>query len=186
MTASLHRLAFDAAPADEVAPLPRSRLDELHALLTIDPIAGAAPTRTLFVVSEANKARLALGAAPGDRDRILSAPACALVGYDFAFAVDIVLSALGGDGAAATGLAIRTAARAAALQGETLSRAAAALGLVVTPLADFDAAALKSGFFAGTQATVVFACRLDPDPAPGRADLIPLISRRTACPKPSN
>ena len=183
MSASLHRLAA-ARLADEAPPLPRARLEELHALLTLDPI--AAPSRTLFVASAANKARLARGASPDDRDQILTAPACAIVGYDFAFAVNIVLSALDGDGAAATSLAIRTAARAAALQGETLSRAAAALGLVVTPLAHFDAAALKAGFFAATQATVVFACRLDPDPAPGRADLIPLISRRTACPKPSN
>ena len=185
MSASLHRLAA-ARLADEAPPLPRARLDELHALLTLDPIAGAAPARTLFVASAANKARLAQGASPDDRDRILSAPACAVVGYDFAFAVNIVLSALGGDGAAATGLAIRTAARAAALQGETLSRTAAALGLVVTPLAHFDAAALRAGFFAGTHATVVFACRLDPDPGPGRADVIPLASRRTAGPKPLN
>jgi hypothetical protein len=185
MSATLHRLAATRL-ADETPPLARSRLDELHALLTLDPIAGAAAARTLFVVSAANKARLAQGACPDDRDRILSAPACAIVGYDFALAVNIVLSALGGDGAAATSLAIRTAVRAAALQGETLSRTAAALGLAVAPLAHFEAGALKAGFFAATQATVVFACRLDSDPDPDRADVIPLASRRTACPKPLN
>jgi hypothetical protein len=173
VSARLLPLRVAAHPAS-ASPLILSRLDELHALLTLDPIAGAAPTRTLFVVSETNKARLALCASPDDRERILGAPACALVGYDFAFAVDVVLSALRGDGAAARDLAIRTAARAAALQGETLSRTATALGLGVTPLAHFDAAALKVEFFAGTQATVVYACRLDPDAGRHSADVIPL------------
>jgi len=181
-------LRFDAAArlADDAPPLPRWRLDELHALLALDPIAGAAPARTLFVVSEANKARLAAGACPTSRTRILSAPACAIVGFDFAFAVNVALSALGDDGRAATDLAIRTAQRSAALQGETFSRAAAALGLAVTPFANFDAAALKSGFYAGGQETVVFVCRLDPDPAPHPAELAPRIPRSLPCPKPLN
>jgi 3-hydroxypropanoate dehydrogenase len=170
MSAQLLRLETTACAAS----MARVRLDELHALLSLDPIAAAVPARTLFVVSAANKARLAASADPADRGRILSAPACAIVGYDFAFAVNIVLSACGGDGRAANDLAIRTAARGAALQGETLTRTAAALGLAATPLAHFDAAALRAGFFAGSQATVVFACRLDPDVESDDAEVIPL------------
>jgi 3-hydroxypropanoate dehydrogenase len=156
MTAQLLRL--DLAASHAAPPLPRARLDELHALLTLDPIACALPTRTLFVVSEANKARLARGACPSFRERILAAPACAIVGYDFPFAVSLVLSAQGSEAGA---LAIRTASRGAALQGEAFERVAAALGLHATPIANFDAAALKAEFFPGTQATVVFVCRLD-------------------------
>jgi 3-hydroxypropanoate dehydrogenase len=167
MTAPLLRLDLAAPPAEST--LPRSRLDELHALLVLDPIACVLPARTLFVVGEASKARLARGACPSVRASILDAPACAIVGYDFAFAVSLVLSAHG-DGAGATALAIRTAARGAALQGDALSRAAVALGLGVTPIANFDAAALKAEFYAGTEATVVFVCRLDPDPASATAD----------------
>jgi 3-hydroxypropanoate dehydrogenase len=186
MSAVLLRLDAAAHSPRNPAPLERSRLGELHALLALDSIAGASPARTLFVVSEANKARLALGACPSVRERILGAPACAVVGYDFPFAVNLVLSGQPDDGVAATALAIRTAARSAALQGEALARAAAALGLVATPFANFDAAALKAGFFAGTEATVVFVCRLDPDPASDRAGAIPLIPRSLPCPKPLN
>jgi 3-hydroxypropanoate dehydrogenase len=174
MTAQLLRL--DLAAPRAPASLARSRLDELHALLTLDPIACALPARTLFVVSEANKARLALGACPSCRERILAAPACAIVGYDFPFAVSLVLSA---QGAEAGALAIRTASRGAALQGEALERVAAALGLHATPIANFHAAALKAEFFPGTQATVVFVCRLDPG-------VVPPIPRSSPCPKPLN
>ena len=162
------------APPQRGLSLPRARLDELHALLTLDPIAGASPSRTLFVVSEAAKARLARRTCPSCLETVLTAPACAVVGYDFAFAVQLALSSQAAE-PGDTDLAIRTASLGAALQGDGLIRAAAALGLGATPIANFDAAALRAEFFGETSATVVFVCRLDLNPG---------SSWRPECPKP--
>jgi len=155
MTAQLLRLDVAWRPCAE--PLPRAQIDELHALLALDPIGCASPARTLFVVSQAAKARLARRLCPTERDRALQAPALAVVGYDFPFAVSLILS-IASDHA----LAIRTAARSAALQGACLVSTAASLGLAATPIANFDAGALRAEFFAGTEATVVCVCRLAP------------------------
>src|SRR5580658_2374180 len=146
--------------------LPRARLDELHALLHLGPVADAEPARTLFVASDAGKARLARHLCPTLRDEMMAAPACAIVAFDFPFALNVLASAEPA-ACADPSLAIRIAARSAALQGEVLMLAARSLGLEAAPIARFDAGGLRAEFFAGTEATVVFLCRLsaaDDDP----------------------
>jgi len=162
MSAQVLDLVLERPPRPALS-LPRARLDELHALLTLDPVAGASPARTLFVVSETAKARLARRTCPTTSDAVLGAPACAIIGYDFAFAVQLALSSQAAEPGDAD-LAIRIAALGAALQGDGLVRAACALGLRATPIANFDAAALRAEFFGETSATVVFVCRLDLNP----------------------
>lgn len=151
-------------PAPKPAAISRARLDELHALLVLDPVAGASPARTLFVASEAGKARLAGRLGEADREPALRAAACAIVGYDFPFAVSLLLAASAAPDRTARALAIRTAARGAALQGGCLTLAARSLGLEAEPIAHFDGAGLRTEFFAGLSATVVFLCRLEPRP----------------------
>lgn len=141
-------------------PVARELLDQLHGLLKLDPIAGVSPARALFVVSEDAKSRLARHLGPRDADDAVRAPALALIGYDFPFAVSLLLAAkCGGDCTAA----IRVARRSAALQGESLKLAARAVGLAAEPIANFDAAGLRGEFFAGSEATVVSLCRLAPE-----------------------
>jgi hypothetical protein len=139
----------------------RGALDELHALLSLDSIAGAAPARVLFVASDEGRARLVRHICPADGVRAWEASACALVGYDFAFAAQLLQSSARALSREAT---IRLAARSAALQGVGLAVAAREVGLEAEPVALFDAAGLKAEFFAGTGATVTFLCRLIPSP----------------------
>ena len=144
------------------APVPRALLDELHGLLKLDPIAGVSPARALFVVSDEAKARLARHLGAVDADQAVRAPALAVIGYDFPFAVSLLLAGAPGvkpDCAAA----IRVARRSAAIQGESLRLAARAVGLETHPIANFDAAGLRGEFFGGSEATVVSLCRLTPE-----------------------
>jgi 3-hydroxypropanoate dehydrogenase len=161
MSAQVVRLRQDVC-SEAPAPVPRVVLDQLHDLLQLDPIAGASAVRTLFVASEAGKARLASHLSPADTTLALSAPAVAVIGFDFLFAVSLILSRSSiADPDCAR--AVRTAQRSAALQGDTLRLAAAAVGLRATPIANFDAAGLRAEFFAGTEATVVSLSRLAPE-----------------------
>jgi 3-hydroxypropanoate dehydrogenase len=142
------------------APVSRALLDQLHGLLRLDPISGVSPARALFVVSEEAKTRLALHLGAADAEQAVRAPALAVIGYDFPFAVSLLLAAkCGGDCATA----IRTARRSAGLQGESLRLAATAVGLDARMIANFDAAGLRKEFFAGSEATVVGLCRLTPE-----------------------
>jgi 3-hydroxypropanoate dehydrogenase len=161
MTAQVVRLRPEVGSAAATS-IPREVLGQLHGLLRLDPIAGASPARTLFAVSGAAKARLVRCLAPADREAALAAPALAVTGFDFLFAVSLLLAAspvANPDCAQA----IRTAQRSAAIQGEVLGLAAHAVGLRAEPIANFDAAGLRAAFFAGTQATVVSLCRLAPE-----------------------
>jgi 3-hydroxypropanoate dehydrogenase len=165
------------------SPLPRRLLDELHALLSLDPIGGGSAARTLFVVSPERKARLAQFTCPTERQAVMAAPACVVVGYDFPFAVSLAQSALGdGD----TSGAIRTARHGAALQGATMIAAAAAVGIGVTPLANVDAGALRAEFFAGAGATVIFVGRLTVGLTRDLSGSAPSPFRRGPCPTPFN
>ncbi|MEJ0066528.1 MAG: hypothetical protein WDM85_14885 [Caulobacteraceae bacterium] len=112
------------------------------------------------MVSDDAKARLARHLAPHDADQAVRAPALAVVGYDFPFAISLLLAAkYGGDCARAT----RVARRSASLQGESLRLAARAFGLEARAIANFDAAGLRAEFFAGSEATVVSLCKLAPE-----------------------
>ena len=158
MSARVLRLRPESCSA--AAPVARDLLDQLHGLLKLDPIAGVSPARALFVVSDEAKARLANHLGPTDAGEAVRAPALAVIGYDFPFAISLLLAAKCGTDCAA---AIRVARRSAALQGESLRLAARAIGLEAHSIANFDAACLRTEFFAGSEATVVSLCRLAPE-----------------------
>jgi 3-hydroxypropanoate dehydrogenase len=161
MSAKVVRLRQDPCH-DAGTPISRAVLDQLHGLLRLDPIAVVSPARVLFVVSNEARARLARYLAPGDAALALDASALALVGYDFPFAVSLLIAAA--HGARPAGAAGGRPARPrAALQGDCLRLAASAVGLEARAIANFDAAALRAEFFAGSEATVVGLCRLAPE-----------------------
>ena len=172
MTAEL--LAFPKAflkppPAEDAKPL-LAAVVELHALLSIDPIMGASPTRVYFVFNPEAKRRIAasiVGETP-------NAPtAYALVAYDFAFALHLIEIA----GRTANRERAKTIAElSAGLQAEAVAAAATALGVQASPVGDFDAEALKSTFFPGTQEVVVAVFGLELPP-PMRRSLKPGIAQ---------
>jgi hypothetical protein len=157
---SAHVLQLRPESCSVAEPVSRALLDQLHALLKLDPIGGVSPARALFVVSDEAKARLAAHLGAADADRAARAPALALVGYDFPFAISLLLASKCGDDG---GGAIRTARRSASLQGESLRLTARAVGLEAEPIANFDAGGLRTEFFAGSEATVVGLFRLSPE-----------------------
>jgi len=154
----------EAAPTPQACALgspSRAALDELHALLSLDPIAGAAPATVLFVASDEGRARLVRHLSPTDGVKVWEASACALIGYDFAFAAQLLQCS---EPALSCETAVRLAARSAALQGVSLALAAREVGFEAEPVALYDTAGLRAEFFAGTDATVTFLCRLMPSP----------------------
>jgi nitroreductase len=129
----------------------------LHTLITLDPILGASPVRIYFVLNPQARRRIAECVDPGDGAQARSAPAFALVAYDFPFALQLI------EGTApqvARERAKQIVTRSAALQGEALRAAASAFGLDARPMPAFDAGALKTAFFPSTQETVTHLFRL--------------------------
>jgi hypothetical protein len=152
---SAQLLAFRPSPPENAQAL-LAAVVELHALITIDPVLGASPTRVYFVFDPEAKARVA--AAIDLKDRCGRPPAYAVIGYDFPFALhllDVAAGPISGDRAKAI------ASASAGLQGEALRTAAAALGIKAQPVTDFDAEALKTLFFPNTQETVTHLLRLE-------------------------
>jgi hypothetical protein len=161
MTATL--LAFPKAPpADDAKPLLEAAV-ELHALISIDPVMGASPSRVYFVFNPEAKARIAAAIAGGDAR---PPTAYAVTAYDFAFALHLIEIA-GRPAGPERARAIATLS--AGLQGEALRSAAEALGVEATPVPAFDAGALKSAFFPQTQETVTHLFRLELQRAAGRS-----------------
>jgi nitroreductase len=160
MTAEL--LAFPRPPPAEDANQLLTAVVELHALISIDPVMGASPSRVYFVFNPEAKHRIA--AAVGDGGARMPT-AFAVAAYDFPFALHLIEIA----GRPADRDRAKTIATASArLQGEALAAAADALGVDAAPVPAFDAEALKGAFFPHTQETVTHLFRLELQPAAGR------------------
>jgi nitroreductase len=116
--------------------------------------ANASPARFVFVTSDAGKARLAPFLSANNRDKTLSAPVCAIVGHDLAFAQHLPRlfphAPTAKDWFADPTLAETTAFRNGTLQGAYLIMAARSLGLDCGPMSGFDNAGVDKEFFAET------------------------------------
>lgn len=146
-------------------PVPAELLEELYALVSLGPTsANCSPGRFLFVVSDAAKARLLPHVSGGNRDKVRQAPVCVIVGYDLAFAEQLVRLFPHAPGAAdwfrRPDVARETAFRNGALQGAYLILAARALGLDAGPMSGFDPAGVNAEFFAGTRVEANLLCNL--------------------------
>jgi 3-hydroxypropanoate dehydrogenase len=124
--------------------------------------ANCSPARFLFLTTPEAKARLAEHASPGNKPKVLSAPATAIIGYDLDFA-ERLPKLFPHDQTAKTWftepvLEQTTAFRNGTLQGAYFIVAARALGLDCGPMSGFNNAKVDEEFFAGSRVKSNFIC----------------------------
>lgn len=141
-------------------------LREVFELLRMGPTSGnCSPGRFVFVRSAEAKERLKPALDKGNVGKTMSAPVCAIIGYDLAFYehMDWLAPHMSGAGDAFRkdpALAETTAFRNGSLQGAYLILAARALGLDCGPMSGFDNDLVDRTFFAGTTIRSNFLCNL--------------------------
>jgi 3-hydroxypropanoate dehydrogenase len=136
-------------------PVSDAQLHAIWDLMKMGPTsANCLPARLIWCTSAGAKEKLAAVAAPGNKDKILSAPVSVVIGMDLEFYeqlpdlfphTDARSWFVGNDK-----LASDTAFRNSSLQGAYFILAARALGLDTGPMSGFDADALNAAFFAAT------------------------------------
>ena len=156
-------------------------IDTLHALYDLTKwgptSANCFPMRLKFVVSKAEKKRLATMVLEDNAEKIVGASAVAIIGYDTRF-YDKIPQLFPHNPEAREwfahdeALAQTTAFRNGTLQGAYLMIAARALGLDCGPMSGFDNAAVDAAYFPGGQVKSNFLCSLgkgDPSAIFGRS-----------------
>jgi 3-hydroxypropanoate dehydrogenase len=145
--------------------VPDALLHQVADLLKMAPTsANCAPARFVFVKSAAAKAKLEPFLHEGNRAKTMSAPVCAIIGYDLEFYNYLpklfphapAKSWFEGNEAAIQSTAFRNST----LQGAYLMLAARSLGLDCGPMSGFDHAGVDAAFFAGTKIKTNFLCNL--------------------------
>ncbi len=146
-------------------PLPPGMLEEIWNLARMGPTsANCSPARIVFVTSDEAKARLKPLMMPGNDEKVMAAPATAIIGQDMEFHerlpelfphTDARAWFVGDDE-----LIAATAFRNSTLQGAYFMIAARALGLDCGPLSGFDAEGVDAEFFAGTAVKSNFLCSI--------------------------
>lgn len=136
-------------------PVPNDRLEAVWELLKYGPTsANCLPARIVWCVSGEAKQKLAALSMPANAEKILQAPATAIIGMDMEFYENLpelfphadARSWFVGNDA----LIEKTAFRNSSLQGGYFIVAARALGLDTGPMSGFDNDAVDQAFFAGT------------------------------------
>jgi 3-hydroxypropanoate dehydrogenase len=147
-------------------PVTDDMLRRVADLMKIGPTsANQSPARILFLRSPEAKKRLEPFLSEGNREKTMSAPVCAIIGYDTKFYEHLPklfphnLSAKSWfEGKPEV---IETSAfRNGTLQGAYFIIAARALGLDTGPMSGFDNAGVDREFFAGTPVKSNFLCSL--------------------------
>jgi 3-hydroxypropanoate dehydrogenase len=137
-------------------PISNEQLDAVWELMKFGPTsANCLPARIIWCVSQESKEKLAAMAMPANGEKILSAPATAIIGMDMEFYEQLpelfphadARSWFAGNDA----LAQATAFRNSSLQGGYFILAARALGLDTGPMSGFSNDAVDAAFFAGTK-----------------------------------
>jgi 3-hydroxypropanoate dehydrogenase len=138
-------------------PVEDETLRRLYDLLRWAPTsANSNPARFVFVRSDAGKARLLPAIAPGNVEKVRTAPVTVIVAADFRFFENLPklaphAPALRTRFAESPDLVEVTARRNSSLQGAYLIMAARALGLDCGPMSGFDNAKVDDEFFAAGQ-----------------------------------
>ncbi len=140
-------------------------LHELIDVMKMAPTsANCSPARIMFVKTPAAKERLKACLAPGNVDKTMSAPVCAIIGHDMRFYdhlpklfphTDAKAWFVGKD--EHIGM---TAFRNGTLQGAYLILAARALGLDTGAMSGFDNAKVDAAFFADSTIKSNFLCNI--------------------------
>ncbi len=165
---ALEQLFLSARTHNKWQPrdVPDDVLKELVDLMKMSPTsANGSPARLVFVKSPEAKQRLKPLLSDGNRDKTMSAPVTAIIGYDLKFydhmsrlfphEPDARSWFSGSEAHART-----TAFRNGTLQGAYLILAARALGLDAGPMSGFDNAGVDREFFADTNVKSNFICSL--------------------------
>ncbi len=145
--------------------VPDALMERLFDLVKMGPTAANnSPVRIIFTKSAAAKERLRPALSPGNLDKTMAAPVCAILGYDVEFWHRLPRLLPHRD---MTGPfrdnpqnAETAAFRNATLQGGYFILAARALGLDCGPMSGFDAAKVDAEFFAGTSTKANFLCNI--------------------------
>jgi nitroreductase len=167
-------------------PVSTALLMAIYDLMRWGPTsANMSPARIVFVVSKDAKERLKPFLSEGNRDKTLSAPATAIIGYDLRFAD--TLSKLFPhapdaknwfkDPAAAEAHAFRNGS----LQGAYFIIAARALGLDCGPMSGFDNAGVDREFFPGGTVKSNFICSVGYGDPAGLFERSPRLAFDEAC-----
>ena len=146
-------------------PIDDAVLHDLYDLLKMAPTsANMCPARYFFVKSDAARQRLRPALAPGNVEKTMSAPACAIIAYDLDAWTHLPrlfphkdMTGMFRDNPA---MAAEAAFRNGSLQGAYFILAARALGLDCGPMSGFDNAAVDAAFFSGTAFRSNFLCNL--------------------------
>jgi 3-hydroxypropanoate dehydrogenase len=137
-------------------PVSNDQLEAVWELMKFGPTsANCLPARIVWCVSEESKKKLAALAMPANGEKILSAPATAIIGMDMEFYENLpqlfphtdARSWFVGNDA----LIEKTAFRNSSLQGGYFILAARALGLDTGAMSGFNNDAVDAEFFAGTK-----------------------------------
>lgn len=137
-------------------PVSNDQLEAVWDLMKFGPTsANCLPARIIWCVSEESKQKLAALSMPANGEKILSAPATAIIGMDMEFYEHLpelfphtdARSWFAGNDA----LIEKTAFRNSSLQGGYFILAARALGLDTGPMSGFNNDAVDDAFFAGTK-----------------------------------
>jgi 3-hydroxypropanoate dehydrogenase len=147
-------------------PVADELLHQIYELMKWGPTSGnLCPARIVFVTSPAAKERLRPALSPGNVEKVMTAPATAIVAYDLKFYEKQPTLAPHNPKsretfAASPDLAQSTAFRNSSLQGAYFIVAARALGLDCGPMSGFDNAKVDEEFFAGGQLKSNFLCNV--------------------------
>jgi 3-hydroxypropanoate dehydrogenase len=146
-------------------PVTDEQLRSIYDLMKWGPTsANSSPGRIVFVKSPEGKAKLLECVAPGNIEKVRTAPVTAIVAMDMQFYDKLpqlyphanARSWFVGDEA----MIQATAFRNSSLQGAYMMLAARAVGLDCGPMSGFDADKLNARFFAGTELKANFLCNL--------------------------
>lgn len=163
------QLVFRAARSQNrwlARAVPDALLRELYELAKWGPTSmNTSPMRVLFLRSDEAKERLLPALAPGNVDKVRTAPVVALIAYDTAFHDKLPFLFPHRPDAAEmfrsnAGLGEATAFRNGTLQGAYLMVAARMLGLDCGPMSGFNEALVNQAFFPDASLKANFLCGL--------------------------
>lgn len=164
--ASLDLMFLEARTHNGFAgPVPDDLLRRLFDTMKMGPTtANSSPARIVFVKSPAAKEKLRPALSPGNLDKTMAAPVCAIIAYDVEFWRHLPKlfphRDMTGPFKDNPANAEKAAFRNGSLQGAYFIMAARALGLDTGPMSGFDNAKVDAAFFAGTAIKSNFLCNL--------------------------
>jgi 3-hydroxypropanoate dehydrogenase len=170
-------------------PVADEQLRRIYELMKFGPTSGnTQPARILFLRSTRAKERLKPALSPGNLDKTMAAPVCAVLAYDTHFYEHLARlfphNPKAGDrysGEDKKTIAEATAFRNGTLQGAYFIIAARAVGLECGPMSGFANDKVDAEFFAGTTCKTNFLCNVGYGDASKVMPRLPRLEFDEAC-----